>query len=42
MSYKIFSTFSVVLLVLAFPEHSLSSVHTQQALKCECHSKTSV
>jgi hypothetical protein len=40
MSSQIFSTFSVVLLVLGHPEHSSSSTDTQPALKRECHSKT--
>jgi hypothetical protein len=42
MSSRIFSTFSVVLLVLGSPEHLSSSTDTQLALKCECHSKTGV
>jgi hypothetical protein len=37
-----FSTFSVVLLVLGHSEHSSSSTGNQLALKCECHSKTAV
>jgi hypothetical protein len=37
-----FLTFSVVLLVLDFPEHSSSSTDTRLALKRECHSKTTV
>jgi hypothetical protein len=40
--FSIFSTFSVVLLVLGRPERSLSSTDTQPALKRECHSKTAV
>jgi hypothetical protein len=42
MSSQIFSTFSVVLLVLGCPECSSSSADTQPALKYECHSKTAV
>jgi hypothetical protein len=42
MSSRIFSTFSVVLLVFGGPEHSSSSTDTQLALKHECHSKTAV
>jgi hypothetical protein len=42
MSSQIFSTFSVILLVLVSPERSSSSTDTQAALKCGCHSKTSV
>jgi hypothetical protein len=42
MSSRIFSTFSVVLLVLGCPEHLSSSTDTQPALKHECHSKTTV
>jgi hypothetical protein len=41
MSSRIFSTFSVVLLVLGRPEH-LSSTDTRLALKRECHSKIAV
>jgi hypothetical protein len=37
--FSIFSTFSVVLLVLGRPEHLSSSTDTRPALKCECHSK---
>jgi hypothetical protein len=40
MSSRIFSTFSVFLLVLGHPERSSSSTDTQLALKRECHSKT--
>jgi hypothetical protein len=42
MSSQICSTFSIVLLVLDHPEHSLSSTDTQLALKHECHSKTNL
>jgi hypothetical protein len=42
MSAQIFSTFSIVLLVLCCPELSSSSTDTQLALKHECHSKTAV
>jgi hypothetical protein len=42
MSSRIFSTFSVVLLVLGHPAHSSSSTDTQPALKHECHSTTAV
>jgi hypothetical protein len=42
MSSRIFSTFSVVLLVLGHPECSSSSTDTRPALKRECHSKTTV
>jgi hypothetical protein len=42
MSSQIFSTFSVIFLVLGCPEHSTSSTNTQPALKRECHSKTAV
>jgi hypothetical protein len=42
MSSQIFSTFSVVLLVLGRPEYSSSSAYTQPASKHECHSKTAV
>jgi hypothetical protein len=42
MSSRIFSTFSVILLVLCGPECSSSSTYTQPALKHECHSKTTV
>jgi hypothetical protein len=42
MSSQIFSTFSVILLVLGRPEHSSSSTDTRPALKRECHSKTAV
>jgi hypothetical protein len=41
-SSRIFSTFSVILLVLGHPKHSLSSTDTQLALKRECHSKISI
>jgi hypothetical protein len=42
MSSQIFSTLSVVLLVLGHPEHFSSSTDTRLALKCECRSKTAV
>jgi hypothetical protein len=42
MSSLIFSTFSVVLLVLGHPERSSFSTDTLQALKHECHAKTAV
>jgi hypothetical protein len=42
MSSQIFSTFSVVLLVLGRPERLSSSIATQPALKVEYHSKTTV
>jgi hypothetical protein len=42
MSFQIFSTFSVVLLVLGRPERSSSSTDTQPALKHECHLETAV
>jgi hypothetical protein len=42
MSSQIFTTFSVVLLVLGCPERLSSLTDTQPALKRECHSKTSV
>jgi hypothetical protein len=42
MSSRIFSTFSIVLLVLGCPECLSSSTDTQLALKRECHSKTAV
>jgi hypothetical protein len=42
MSSQIFSTFSVVLLVLCSPERSSSSTDTQPDLKRECQSKTAV
>jgi hypothetical protein len=42
MSSRIFSKFSVVLLVLGRPERSSSSTETQPALKHECHSKTTL
>jgi hypothetical protein len=42
MSSQIFSTFSIVLLVLGHPELSSSSTDTRPALKRECHSKTAV
>jgi hypothetical protein len=41
MSSQIFSTVSVILLVLGHPNHS-SSTDTRPALKRECHSKTAV
>jgi hypothetical protein len=40
MSSRIFSTFSVVLLVLGHPEHSSTSPDTQPVFKRECYSKT--
>jgi hypothetical protein len=42
MSFQIFSTLSVVWLVLSRPERLSSSADTQLALKRECHSKTSI
>jgi hypothetical protein len=42
MSSRIFSTFSVVLMVLCHPECSSSSTDTRSVLKRECHSKTTV
>jgi hypothetical protein len=42
MSSRIFSTFSIILLVLGHPEHSSSSTDTQLALKREFYSKTAV
>jgi hypothetical protein len=42
MISRIFSTFSVILLVLGRPEHLSSSADTQPALKRECHSETAV
>jgi hypothetical protein len=42
MRSQIFSTFSVVLLVLGRPKHLLSSTDTQLTLKRECLSKTAV
>jgi membrane protein implicated in regulation of membrane protease activity len=42
MSSQIFSTFSVVLLLLGHPELSSSSTDTQPALKHECNTKTAV
>jgi hypothetical protein len=42
MNSKIFSTFSVVLLVLGRPERSSTSTDTRRTLKHECHSKTTV
>jgi hypothetical protein len=42
MSSQIFSSFSIVLLVLGHPERLSSSADSQPALKCECHSKTTV
>jgi hypothetical protein len=42
MSSQIFSTFSIVLLVLGRPERLSSSADTQPALTHECHSKTAV
>jgi hypothetical protein len=37
-----FSTFSVILLVLGHPDRSSSSIDTQSALKHEYHPKTAV
>jgi hypothetical protein len=42
MSFRIFSTFSVVSLVLGRPERLSSSTDTRPDLKRECHSKTAV
>jgi hypothetical protein len=42
MSSQIFSTFSIILLVLGHPEHLSSSTDTRPALKHECHSKTAI
>jgi hypothetical protein len=42
LSSQIFSTLSVVFLVLGRPESSSSSTNTRSALKHECHSKTAV
>jgi hypothetical protein len=42
VSSRIFSTFSVVLLVLGRPEDSSSSTAIRPALKHECHSETAV
>jgi hypothetical protein len=42
MSSRIFSAFSVVLLVLGCPERSLFSTDTRPVLKRERHSKTAV
>jgi hypothetical protein len=42
MSSRIFSIFSVVLLVLGCPEHSSPSTDIRLALKRKCHSKTAV
>jgi hypothetical protein len=42
MSSRIFSTFSVVLLVLGRPERLSFSIDTQPALKHDCHSKNAV
>jgi hypothetical protein len=42
MSSRVFSTFSVVLLVLGRPERLSSSTDTRLLLKHECHSKTNV
>jgi hypothetical protein len=42
MSSQIFSTFSVILLVLGRPECLSPSTDTQAALKRECHSNTTV
>jgi hypothetical protein len=42
MNSQILSTFSVVLLVLGHPERLSSSTDTRQALKRECHSKTTI
>jgi hypothetical protein len=40
MISRIFSTFSIVLLVLGHPERLSSSTNTQVSLKRQCHSKT--
>jgi hypothetical protein len=42
MNSRIFSTFSVILLVLGHPECSSSSTDPQPALKHECHSETAI
>jgi hypothetical protein len=42
MSCQIFSTFSVILLVLGRPECSSSSADPQPALKRECYWKTTI
>jgi hypothetical protein len=42
MSSQMFSTFSVILLVLGHPEHSSSSTDTRLVMKRECHSQTAV
>jgi hypothetical protein len=42
MSSRIFSTLSIVLLVLGCPERSSSSTDARPALKGEHHSKTAV
>jgi hypothetical protein len=42
MNSQIFSTFSVVLLVLGYPGPLSSSTGTRPALKHECQSKTAV
>jgi hypothetical protein len=42
MSSQVFSSFSVVLLVLGHPECLSSSADIQLALKLECHSDTAV
>jgi hypothetical protein len=42
MSYRIFSTFSVIFLVLGRPERSSSSTDTRQALNRECHTEIAV
>jgi hypothetical protein len=42
MNSQVFSTLSVVLLVLGDPELLSSSTDTRPALKRECHSKTTV
>jgi hypothetical protein len=39
LSSRIFSTFSIILLVLGHPEHLSSSTDTPPALKRECYSK---
>jgi hypothetical protein len=42
MSSQIFSTFSVVLLVLGHLESLSSSTETRPALKHDCHSETTI
>jgi hypothetical protein len=42
MSFQIFSTFSIDLLVLGRSKRSSSSTGTRPASKRECHSKTAV